>query len=578
MNNYYQKEKFPQFQDFRAMLRYCSKFGDRTFYKYYLTKDVIKELSYKAFSDYTRNVSNAIFALGLKDKKIAILSESRPEWLSAYIATICAKAVTVPLDKELLPEQIAEFIELAKCEAIFISPECRKKIGEALESTNLKYVFVIDELNYHGEDDSYEDFQDKREHNFYELSAYGKYLFDMGYAGIYNLSYKTNDMAAIIFTSGTTGTSKGVMLTQKNLLSCVYACGHQTVFTSDDVFLSVLPMHHTYECACDLAIYSLGATICINNSVKYFGKNVKKFKPTGLVLVPLYVQTMYRRVIDEIKKNGKQNTFNRALKISNGAKKVKLNISRMLFSDIISGFGGKLKTIICGGAALDPDLVSNFSQLGIKIYQGYGITECSPLVAVVPPGKTKDASVGYPIKCCDVKIILETDDCSVALENGEIGEIAVKGDNVMLGYFNNPSATEEVFTDDGYFKTGDLGYLDDDGFIYITGRKKNLIILANGKNVYPEEIEEYLLKLDSVDECAVVSRENELGEPVITAIIYPAKELLDTEDNDVILNKIKEDIQNVNKLLPSFKQIRNIEIRKTEFEKTSTRKIKRHKL
>ncbi len=578
MSSYYQKEKYPQFPDFRSMLKFCSRYGDKTFYKYYLTKDVIKELSFKAFTDHTRNVSNAIFALGLKGKKIAILSESRPEWLSAYIATICAKAVTVPLDKELIPEQIAEFIDLAGCEAIFISPECSKKIGNVLDNTGLKYIFVMDELNYHADEKNYEEIKNKREINYYELSDYGKYLFELGFAGIYNLSYKANDLAAIIFTSGTTGTSKGVMLSQKNLLSCVYACGHQTPFSKDDVFMSVLPMHHTYECACDLTVFCLGGVICINNSVKYFGKNIKKFQPTALVLVPLYVQTMYKRVTDEIRKKGKQATFNRALKLSNGVKKVKLNISRMLFSDVINGFGGKLKTIICGGAALDPDLVKNFSELGIDLYQGYGITECSPLVAVVPPKMEKISSVGYPVQCCEVKVIKETCDCTVALENGEIGEIAVKGDNVMLGYYNNKEATNEVFTADGYFKTGDLGYIDDDGFIYITGRKKNLIILANGKNVYPEEIEEYLLKLESVDECVVVSRDNELGEPVITAIIYPSKELLATGDNDIIQNTIKDDVQKINKLLPSFKQIRNIEIRKTEFEKTSTRKIKRYKL
>ncbi len=578
MNSYYQKPKYPNFQDFRAILKYCSKYGEKTFYKYYLTKDTLKDLSYKAFTDYTKNVSNALFALGLKGKKIAILSESRPEWLSAYIATVCAKAVTVPLDKELLPEQLGDFISLAECEAIFVSPDCYKKNEEIINSSNAKYIIVMDEVNHQPVESDYEDFKDKRIHNYYDLVDYGKHLFDLGFAGIYNLTYNPDDMAAIIFTSGTTGTSKGVMLSTKNLLSCVYACGHQTCFTGQDVFMSVLPMHHTYECACDMAILCLGGTICINNSVKYFAKNIKKFRPTGLVLVPLYVQTMYKRVLDEIKKKGKQNTFGRALKVSNGVKRFKVDISRMLFSDVINGYGGRLKTIICGGAALDRELVENFHQLGIKLYQGYGITECSPLVAVVPPSVSKHGSVGYPIECCDVKVINEVDGYTVNVENGEIGELAVKGENVMLGYYNNKEATDEAFTADGYFKTGDLGYIDEEGFIYITGRKKNLIILANGKNVYPEEIEEYLLKLDCVAECAVVSRDGDNGEGVITAIIYPSKELLDTKDNELIQATIKDEVQKVNKSLPSFKQIRNIEIRKNEFEKTSTRKIKRYKL
>lgn len=575
MKTYFPKEKVAGFYDFRALVTACGKFGEKTLYKYIVNKDDVKELSYKQFSDNIINISTALYALGLKDKKIAILSESRPEWLQAYLSTLCAKAVVVPLDKELMPEQIIAFIKEADCSAIFISPDYQEKIGTLLDKASVDFVFDMEVAHYTHYASDYEEFASRRDINFYELIAYGDHLISAGYMGVYNLTYDPDAVASILFTSGTTGTSKGVMLSHRNLLVTASHCANVTPFSANDVFLSVLPMHHTYETTIDLAILHLGATICINNSIKYVLKNLKRFRPTGLVLVPLFVQTIHKRIMDEVKKKGKQGTFDKAVKLTKGLRKVKIDLRRPFFSEVIGGLGGRVKTIICGGAALDPKLVESFTEMGINLYQGYGITECSPLVSVDLYTHSKSGSVGPAIKCCDVKILRSTEGCNVYAENGEIGEIAVKGDNVMLGYFRNPEATKAAFTDDGYFLTGDLGKLDDEGYIYITGRKKNLIILANGKNVYPEEIEEYLLRVESVKECAVVARTNSLGEPVITAIILPTQEILDIGDNDAIQAKIKEDILAVNKQLPSFKQIRNVEIRKTDFDKTTSMKIKR---
>jgi len=575
MRNYLPKEKVAVFPDVRALITNCGKFGEKTVYKYLVNKDEVKELSYKAFSDNIINTATALYGLNLKDKKIALLSESRPEWLQAYLATLCAKAVIVPLDKELMPEQIIGFLKMAECSALFISPDYKTKLGELLAEAELDYIFDLEQSNYTPYEGSYEDFATKKELNFYELCAYGQHLLSVGYMGIYNLSYDQDAMASILFTSGTTGTSKGVMLSHKNLLVTAAQCANNTPFDGNDVFLSVLPMHHTYETTIDLAILHLGATICINNSIKYVLRNLKRFKPTGFVLVPLFVQTIHKRIQDEIKKKGKQGTFDKALKLTKGLRKVKIDLRRALFTEVIASLGGRLKTIICGGAALDPELVKSFQDMGVNIYQGYGITECSPLVSVDLYTRPKTGSVGPAIPCCEVTII---DDNGKQCEVGEIGEIAVKGDNVMLGYYKNEAATEAAFTDDGYFLTGDFGKLDEDGYIYITGRKKNLIILSNGKNVYPEEIEEYLMRLDTVKECAVIARKNNLDEAVVTAIILPEQSVLDLGDENAIQEKIKEGVLAVNNQLPSFKQIRNVEIRRNEFEKTSSQKIKRFML
>jgi len=577
LNKYNVKERFPSYADFRTLVTSMAKRGDKTFYKYIVNKDEVRELSYKQFSENVLSLATAIYALGLKGKRLALISEAKAEWLQSYLGTLCAGAVIVPIDKDLMPDQIVNFISHAECDAVFVSPTCKAKLCDKLDAFNVKHIIELDENGYVPRKGGYENFRDNKSFNFYELVAYGKHLMNAGFLGIYEISYDLDAMAALIFTSGTTGTSKGVMLSQRNILSNAWCCANYTPYNSDDVFLSVLPMHHTYETTIQIAIIIVGATVCINNSIKYVMRNLKRFQPTGLVLVPLFVQTIFKRISDEIRKKGKEGTINKAVKLTRGLRKVKLDIRRPVFSEVISALGGRIKNIICGGAALDEELVRRFEEFGINLYQGYGITECSPLVAVNPYTKIKHASIGLPVKCCDVKILKDVAGCEVYAETREHGEIIVKGDNVMLGYYKNPEATKDVFTEDGYFRTGDIGYLDEDGYLYITGRKKNLIILSNGKNVYPEEIEEYLLRLDIIKECAVVARNNELGEPVITSIIVPVDEVLALSD-DEIQSKLKEAVLSVNDKLPSFKQIRNIEIRKTDFEKTSSQKIKRYML
>lgn len=579
MKSLYPKERYPGFQDFRALVTYASKFGEKTLYRYIVNKDDVRELSYKQFCDNVINLSTALYAFGLKEKKIALIAETCPEWLQTYIAVICAGAVIVPIDKDLLPEQIAEFIDISECEAVFTTPDCRKKLGNALSTCKAKYFFDIDRNSYFPYSGSYEKLAQESTHNFYTLVAYGAHLLSVGYLGIYNITYNVDAPCALIYTSGTTGTSKGVLLSQHNILSCSVCCTNLTPYTPSDVFLSVLPMHHTYETTIQISILTIGSTICLNNSIKYVMRNLKRFQPTAMVVVPLFLQTMYKRINDEVRKKGKEKTFSAAVKITGGLRKVKVDLRRAFFTEVIGALGGRMKNIICGGASLDSELVKRFEELGINVYQGYGITECSPLVSVNPYTKIKYESIGLPVQCCEVKVLKSVDGVEARASTYEHGEIAVRGSNVMLGYYNNPEATKQVFTRDGFFRTGDIGYFDEDGYLYITGRKKNLIILSNGKNVYPEEIEEYLERIECVKDCVVLARNNELGESVITAIIQPDEATLALGDDEAVLAFLKQEVmQHVNNRLPSFKQIRNIEIRKDDFEKTSTQKIKRHKI
>ncbi|MEE0970442.1 MAG: AMP-binding protein, partial [Clostridia bacterium] len=331
------------------------------------------------------------------------------------------------------------------------------------------------------------------------------------------------------------------------------------------------PPHHTYEMTCGhLALMNIGAQVLINDSLKHVVKNFKEFKPNALMLVPLFVETMHKKIWAEINKKGIESKLKFAIGFDNMLLGCGIDIRRKLFKEIIDSFGGNIKSIICGGASLSPQLVKDFYSFGITILEGYGITECAPLVAVNRAGKVRLKSVGQPVQGCTVKIDKDSDE--------ETGEILVKGDNVMMGYYKNPEATAEVFTEDGYFRTGDIGYMDKDGYIYITGRKKNVIILSNGKNVFPEEIEEYLTPIDIILEAIVLSRENSAGEPTITAICVPNMTMLEGKNDEEIESLIRNEINLVNRSLPSYKQIRQIEVRNEEFERTTSKKIQRFKI
>lgn len=540
------------------------KYNDKTVFKFFDSKKNIVEMSYREFSENNVALSASFTNLGLRGKRIAVVGESCPEWVMAYMSSLMIGSICIPLDKELAVEELFGFLNVSDADAIVFSKSFCSKFKERIITSESNLLFIPIDCD------------DEEISKCENVILFDKLLRD-GYEAIesgftvpcYDIS---DEMREMLFTSGTTGTSKCVMLSEKNIVSCVNSACATVDFSEDDVLVSVLPLHHTYELSVMMAALNIGATICINDSLKYVMKNFKLFKPTGLILVPLFVNTMYKKIMDEAKKTGQLKKMKIGLKFSKGLRKVGIDVRKKLFSDVLEAFGGRLTKIVCGGAALNPDYADTFENFGINIYEGYGITECSPLISVNPFTAPKRGSVGPSVPSCDVIIDGTTKNAKGFLE----GEILVKGENVMLGYYNNEQATKEVFTDDGFFRTGDIGYMDNDGYIYITGRKKSVIVLENGKNVFPEEIEEYLSNIETIAEAVVVGRRD--GENVVlTAIIYPAFDKFEKgTDINAIGDSIKSSINSMNKKLPSFKQVRNIELRQNEFEKTTSRKIKRY--
>ena len=563
------KKDVPHANSLRAIAKYNAIHRpEKAAFKYLNDKKEIVEVSY---AQYSENIENMICALrdgGFAGKRIAIIGETCHEWFESYFAIISAGAVAIPFDKELLYDQIKGFIEIAKANAIIMSPKYSQKYEELAAAgvfDNLELVIRID-------DGTEWTVGDDKLVKFSEFVKRGEGLARDTDADIMRRNAR-GDMSIMLFTSGTTGSSKCVMLSERNQIACVKSAVRATDFYEHDVLLSVLPVHHTYELTINVAIQSLGATVCINDNLKNVVKNLGIFKPTGIVIVPLFATTFHKKIVESVKKKGKENQLKIGMAASGAMRKVGVDMRRKLFSEILAAFGGNLQKIICGGAAMNPELMKFFDNLGITLCEGYGITECSPLIAVNPYYARKKGSVGPACDCCEARIDAESVD-----ENGNLtGEIQVRGENVMLGYYENPEANAEVFTEDGWFRTGDIGRMDKDGYLYITGRCKSVIVLENGKNVFPEEIEEYLEQIEQISEVVVVGRQKEGEETVVlTAVVYPDFNAYERNtDIGDIASDIKKRIAEINKILPSFKQIRNIEIRKTEFEKTTTRKIKR---
>lgn len=537
-------------------------FGEKDIYVYQENKQE-KHLSYRENYERVLWFGTALCHYDLAGKKIAVVGDTHPSYMTAFFATIASNSTIVPLDKDLNDDALIDFMNIAEVSAVVYTASFnRRLINYADRLPTVKYFIpIIDE----GEDCAKDNVI-----AFNELLATGRRLYEDGNTSFTDIEPDLDHLAAILFTSGTTGTSKGVMLTHRNFVAATNGSDQSmTQFNRKNVFVDCLPMNHSYEITCgQLAIQNLGATMVINDSIKNVLRNFVKYKPNALMLVPLYVETMYKKIWSEIDKKGMKKKVRTAMKISDALLKVGIDMREKFFSQITGALGGNLKIIVVGGAPMRPEIISDFRSFGIYILEGYGITECSPLVAVNRLGSERPHSVGPAVECCQVRIDKQPGE--------ETGEIVVKGENVMVGYYNNPEATAAVFTDDGWFKTGDIGYMDKDGYIYITGRKKNVIILSNGKNVFPEEIEEHLSdRADVIGESVVLGRPNASGETVITAVIYPNPDFSKDKTKEEVEAAVREAVTEVNKSLPVYKQVRDTELRDTEFEKTTTRKIKR---
>lgn len=539
----------------------AADFGDKPLYYYKDGKEVLP-FSHNQMKNSVDGLGTAFNLLGIMGKNVAVIGDTSPYYMVAYYAAANGGGAIVPLDKELDNETIADFLRISEASALVYTESFNGRIGEieAL-ATSVKFFIPITP------DDNFT--PDERHESVSALIERGTKALADGNTVFTDFTPSEEALAALIFTSGTTGTSKCVMLSHKNLAAATNAsCESMAHFGESNSFVSVLPMNHSYEVTTEhLALSHLGCSAYINDSIKNALRSFKSFKPTSLILVPLFVETIYKRIWKEIDKKGKRRTVKAGIKVSNALLKLGIDARRRLFKDVHEALGGNLSCIVCGGAPLSKELVRDFAAFGIQILEGYGITECSPLVAVNRYGKVRLGSVGTPVLGCTVKIDRE--------EAETTGEILVKGDNVMMGYLKNPEATAEVFTEDGWFRTGDIGYVDKDGYIFITGRKKNVIILSNGKNVFPEELEEHLYKNEIIGECVVIGRKADSGEIAITAVIYPSAELSKGKTEEEIHAAVKEAVDFTNKHLPTFKHIQSIEIRDTEFEKTTSKKIKR---
>ena len=533
-------------------------YGDKDFYVYKQNGETIT-VSYNDFNNIVRAFGTGLYKLGLAGKTIAISGDTHPYWTAAFIAVISTGGVAVPLDRDLDTEEAAGFLKIAECSAVVYTASLTKKFKEIAEKLPMEYYIPVTPE----EDDAM---------SFDKIIEIGQAALDEGDDFFDTNELDMDKMSILLFTSGTTGTSKGVMLSHNNIICCINASCNATQYCKDDKFVSVLPIHPTYELAAgQLALSNQGASMFICEGLRYATRNFKEYKPTALVLVPLFLETVHKRIWDEIKRKGMEKKVRAGMAFSDSMLKLGVDLRPKLFSEVTAAFGGELHSIVCGGAPIDPQILRDFYSFGITVHQGYGITECSPLVAVNRPGNIKFDSVGQPVDNCEVKI--------VPLEDGEgkgdEGEILVRGGNVMLGYYKNEEATRAAFTSDGWYRTGDVGKMNKQGFITITGRLKNIIIASNGKNVFPEELEEHLMKIEAVKECVVVGRE-ESGNVTITAVIVPNLEVLGESSSDTAISFVlKEAIAQINRTLPAYKHINKFEIRHEDFERTLSKKIKR---
>ena len=509
----------------------------------------------RTYADFYHDVNSlgaAFLRRGLQGKKIIVLGENSYAWCLSYMTVVCGLGVIVPVDKEIPAEELANIAKISGASAIIFSEKHREKAlgaGKRLQ----KYSFD-DILDISKREDVYSQ---------EDLDAYAE------------ISINIDEMCVLLFTSGTTGVSKGVMLSQRNLCCNIENLAKLIKLEPYDTALSVLPLHHVYECTAGFLFpVSRGASVAFSEGVRYIMKNMKEVRPTKMLCVPLLVETMYNKIWANIRKKGIEQKVRNIIKATDMIRPEAARIAakRKAFAEIHNSMGGRLNLIVSGGAPIDPEVLRGMKEFGFRVIQGYGLTECGPLAAVNPDTAAKNESAGIVLPNGELKIINKDDE--------GIGEICYRGDNVMLGYYKRPDLTAEV-KKNGWLHTGDLGYIDGDGYLIITGRKKNIIVTANGKNIFPEELETYMLRSPYVAECVVVGIMNDKRKDYdIVALVYPnreyARETLGKNATDEAISAlISQAVEDVNALVQSYKKINMLIIRSEEFPKNSSRKIKR---
>lgn len=543
-------------------------FGNKNAFLIKGTNDEYVGITYNELKANIDALGTALIDLGLKNKKIAILSQNSAQWCTSYLTITGGVGVVVPLDRELPFNEIDNLISRAGVSAIIFSSKHKKDM--------LKLSKVSKQVEYFIDIDSTTD-ENNKFLSYSSLIEKGKTLLQNGNRTYLDAEIDENEMCALIFTSGTTDLAKGVMLSSKNIVTDLMAVCSMLTVDETDSSLSILPLHHTYECTADFLVMMYnGACLSFCEGLKHIVKNLQEVKPTILMVVPLILENMHKKIIKQASKTFfSKLKLNAALEISNFLYNfLKIDIRKKLFNQVHNIFGGRVRLVISGAAAINPDVSNDLCSMGVRIIQGYGLTECAPIVAVNNDQGYRSDSAGKPLAGIDIWIENMGDD--------GIGEIVVRGDNVMLGYYENPIATQKVLMN-GCLYTGDLGYIDDEGYIFITGRKKNVIVTKNGKNIFPEEVEAYLAKCPYIKESLVWGRfDEESGETEVNAKIVididEIKEKLNVNiiSKEEIFKIIQSEIKEINKQMPLYKRIKDFTVREEEFIKTTTKKIKRY--
>lgn len=553
--------------DLKDLLSQSSElFGQNYAFKLFQKNNGYKYITFNEFKSDVDGLGTALLNLGLKDNFISLIGENRYEWCVSYLSVVNGTGIIVPLDKELPVAEIDNLIERSKSSAIIFSGKHLKEMKEVSESnSNVKFF-----INMDADEDA--DFY----LSYSKLVSKGKELIASGDTQYLNSAIDNEKMNMLLFTSGTTDLAKGVMLSHKNICSDIMAITSCLYIDDTDSALSILPLHHTYECTAGfLVMVYNGCCITFCEGLKYIGKNIKEIQPSIVMLVPLILEGVYKKIWDTAKKKPfGEFALLSALAISKFLSMFGIDVREKLFKSVHHSLGGNLRLVISGAAGLAPHVSKGFRDFGLNVIQGYGLTECSPIVSVNRDEDFRHDSIGLPISGVEVK--LDNVDYS------GIGEIIVKGDIVMLGYFENPIATRKVLKN-GWLYTGDLGTIDPDGFIRITGRKKSVIVTKNGKNVFPEEVEAYLSKSKYILESLVTGElDEESGETIVSAQIFPdydnilAALKVDNVDSNEVFKIINAEVKKINKTMPLYKHVKNISIREYEFEKTTSKKIKRY--
>lgn len=499
----------------------------------------------------------ALYNAGYKGKRIAIIGKNRYEWAIAHLSNLFGGIVSVPLDKDLKEHEFEQSVCRAKVDAIVFDPKCEELIEHLKSNGNssVKEFICMDKLE-----------------GYKDVATYiseGNKLIKKGRKDFINHTVDPDVMNILLFTSGTSAQSKAVMLSQRNIASNVYGMQLVEPLFSDLVTIAFLPFHHVFGSTYLVVMVAAGITTTFPDGIRYIAQNLKEYKISIFVGVPILVEAIYKNIKKEIKKQGKEKLVEKARKVSNVLYKCKIDVRRKLFADIHKSLGGELRYIIAGGAALDKEVTEYFNSIGIRVIQGYGLTETAPVIAAENYKLVKPGSVGRALPNVEVEICDKD-------ENG-IGEIKVKGPNVMLGYYGDKEKTAEAIRD-GWFHTGDLGYFDKDNTLVLTGRKKDMIVLKNGKKIFPEEIEVILNRLDIVEESFVFGMPQEDGDLKLSVKVVYNKDVAEKEypgTFEELKEKVWQMIKEVNKTFPTYKYIKDLILTDEELIKTTTKKIKR---